>query len=963
MSGLWSEYQQDERVITGVPSPRHPTKNTQLNSSVITLHDKETDEPPIFEKQNLMFKETAAIVSVVSSNKVLVIGLLSNKIRRYYLDTPELDDTLDIPSNVGEDRIYNIFLDPSGKHCLVSMASGEIYYAFTGKGIKMCPKAKLKCEQIESVAWNQNKQSDVDSKEILIGTKSGTIVETKLNPSTDKALVTYSRTLYTLDNCEPVTGLAFFHENNDPKLRTIVLACTASRIYQFFGVLNFNDQSKFSSVFSNYTNDIPIFIDNIPASGQMRILYKYPMPRSIGWMTGAGILYCKLSTDSDAFNEGNIISEKKLIELDNKGFPLDFGISEFHLHLLYMNGFEARSLINHRPVHYEPLKSPGGGSFLGLAMDPTNPLICFSFSKQNIVRFKITKEDRNVWRMYMQLKKFEEAEVHANGDPGKLLEIYSEEGDCFFDNGHYHDAALRYADSNRSFEEITLKFIRKEEDDALKSFLKTKLDRLSFSNEPTQICMLVIWLVELYLSKISGFEKHPGDNNAELSVVRTELRDFLKSDIVCKNLKDRPVTKVINEMMASYGDTEDMIFFSELIGDIETVIMHYIHDQKYSDALRTLQKQGNKELFYRYTPILMKSIPRDTVEILKRHKGLQPHRLLPSFIHCKSFEQRDQALKYLDFCVFQMHTKDEAIHNFLLSLYVQRDEEAHLLEFLLKEGVNFDLKYALRLCMEHGKWKACCYIYTKMGLYEEAVKLALIKLGDVHEAEITAKKAQEISPDDEDMVKKLWLMIARHVVEEKEDIKKAMEFINRGDRVLKIEDVLPFFKDFFYIDDFKDAICNSLEVYNEDINQLNKDMKEATESAEKIHDDISNLKKKSCVVQAGKNCYLCNIPLLTKSFYVFPCQHMYHTSCLVNEITQYLTTRKANEVKSLYEKLMVMKGDEQTRSDKYRNCKNQLDDIIAEECLMCGEHMISTIDKPFLPIDQDEYDRLVQEWQ
>jgi vacuolar protein sorting-associated protein 18 len=35
------------------------------------------------------------------------------------------------------------------------------------------------------------------------------------------------------------------------------------------------------------------------------------------------------------------------------------------------------------------------------------------------------------------------------------------------------------------------------------------------------------------------------------------------------------------------------------------------------------------------------------------------------------------------------------------------------------------LQYALRLCTQHGKAQACILIYGAMGLYEEAVELAL----------------------------------------------------------------------------------------------------------------------------------------------------------------------------------------------------------------------------------------------
>ncbi|KAF3633337.1 hypothetical protein FXO38_24718 [Capsicum annuum] len=62
--------------------------------------------------------------------------------------------------------------------------------------------------------------------------------------------------------------------------------------------------------------------------------------------------------------------------------------------------------------------------------------------------------------------------------------------------------------------------------------------------------------------------------------------------------------------------------------------------------------------------------------------------------------------------------------------------------------------------------------------------------------------------DDEDLRKKLWLMIAKHAIEQekgtkRENIRKAIAFLKETDDLLKIEDILPFFPDFALIDDFK----------------------------------------------------------------------------------------------------------------------------------------------------------------
>ena len=65
-----------------------------------------------------------------------------------------------------------------------------------------------------------------------------------------------------------------------------------------------------------------------------------------------------------------------------------------------------------------------------------------------------------------------------------------------------------------------------------------------------------------------------------------------------------------------------------------------------------------------------------------------------------------------------------------------------------------------------------------------------------------AKQSAEKPEEDEALKRKLWLRIAKHVVSEQNDIKKAMAVLHECP-LLKIEDILPFFPDFVTIDHFK----------------------------------------------------------------------------------------------------------------------------------------------------------------
>lgn len=42
-------------------------------------------------------------------------------------------------------------------------------------------------------------------------------------------------------------------------------------------------------------------------------------------------------------------------------------------------------------------------------------------------------------------------------------------------------------------------------------------------------------------------------------------------------------------------------------------------------------------------------------------------------------------------------------------------------------------------------------------------------------------------------------------------------------------------------------------------------------------------------------------------------------------------------------------------------CRAEIDNIIASECIHCGENMIQNIDKPFL--DDIEYELIKKEWE
>lgn len=170
------------------------------------------------------------------------------------------------------------------------------------------------------------------------------------------------------------------------------------------------------------------------------------------------------------------------------------------------------------------------------------------------------------------------------------------------------------------------------------------------------------------------------------------------------------------------------------------------------------------------------------VDAWLKQPALDPLRLIPSLLQLQHLPRDplvpSQAVRYLNHVVFDRHNTSSTVHNLLVTFHASSSsgppgDDGPLLRFLMTAPSNpltgkpfYDLDYALRLCKKAGRIRPCVHIYSKMGLYENSVDLALLK-GDLELAKINA----DMPEDDPQLRKKLWLKIARYVVQDKKDIK------------------------------------------------------------------------------------------------------------------------------------------------------------------------------------------------
>lgn len=217
----------------------------------------------------------------------------------------------------------------------------------------------------------------------------------------------------------------------------------------------------------------------------------------------------------------------------------------------------------------------------------------------------------------------------------------------------------------------------------------------------------------------------------------------------------------------------------------------------------------------------------------------------------------------------------------------------------------------------------------------------------------------------------LFEFIASSAVTDGSDLNEVMTILEDcGNDLLKIEDVLPLFPDFQTIDQFKKPIIKSLENYNERLNDLRTEMDDASRSIGSIRDDLAKYRTR-CVatIDSIQSCSLCDQPLMLQSiFYIFACGHYFHGDCLLSYVRRLM---KRKDERTLIDKTRSTKTNQEKSTNlspkdidtvnrlqsiiasgiappsrDMESVQQELDDIVASQCVLCGETAVDFLDQP-----------------
>ncbi|GLT94181.1 hypothetical protein SLE2022_119360 [Rubroshorea leprosula] len=959
-------------------------------------------------------KGRGVVTCMAAGNDVIVLGTSKGWVIRYDFGVGDSNDIDLSVGRSGEQSIHRVFVDPGGSHCIATVVGGgatDTFYTHA-KWSKPRLLGRLKGLVVNAVAWNRQQITEASTREVILGTETGQLYELAVDEKDKKEK--YIKPLFELTELpEAIMGLQMETASLMNGTRYYVMAVTPTRLYSFTGI------GSLETVFASYLERVVHFMElpgEIPNS-ELHFFMKQRRAVHFAWLSGAGIYHGGLNFGaqlSSPNGDQNFVENKALLDyskLSNGAEvvkPSSMAVSEFHFLLLIGNKVKVVNRISEQIVEelqFDLTSESNSRGIIGLCSDASAGLF-YAYDQNSIYQVSVNDEGRNMWKVYLDMKEYAAALAHCR-DPLQRDRVYLVEAEAAFNSKDFLRAASFYAKINHilSFEEITLKFISVSEQDALRTFLLRKLDNLA-KDDKCQITMISTWATELYLDKINRLlledDTALENRNSEYQSIIREFRAFLSD---CKDVLDEATTM---RLLESYGRVEELVYFASLKEQYEIVVHHYIQQGEAKKALEVLWKPSVPvDLQYKFAPDLIALDAYETVESWMSSNNLNPRKLIPAMMryssepHAKN--ETHEVIKYLEFCVNRLHNEDPGIHNLLLSLYAKQEDDSALLRFLqckfgkgLENGPEFfyDPKFALRLCLKEKRMRACVHIYSMMSMHEEAVALALQV-----DPELAMAEADKVE-DDEDMRKKLWLMVAKHVIEQekgtkRENIRKAIAFLKETDGLLKIEDILPFFPDFALIDDFKEAICSSLEDYNKQIELLKQEMNDATHGADNIRNDISALAQRYAVIDRDEECGVCRRKILTVGMdyrmargytsvgpmaplYVFPCGHAFHSLCLITHVTQ-LTRRtdetQAERILDLQKQLTllgsesrkepngVLTEDSITSLSPVEKLRSQLDDAVASECPFCGDLMICEISLPFIQPSTPEEEKEVMSWE
>ena len=742
---------------------------------------------------------------------------------------------------------------------------------------------------------------------------------------------------------ERIYGIKFFKttklKENKSNSYYIIFA-TRTKLYQF----TCPGEVTFRQLFEKYNKNPMLFNDcckyfpHIPkktkifTGSDIDILYENDdIVDQFGWKTETGFCFGYFNFVEILHYELSNFIVIPFEKINDKGKkesglePLSVTHTKNHIFILYNDCLTIISKITSNIIHTEYFQNEFKGIIFNEFTGENG--IVMLYSKNALFKISLEEENEDIWQDYLDTGDYNNALNCLNNNPKLTRKINRISGDEDFEAKDYMNSVKKYNASDEAFEIVCLKYLMENQIEALKSYCESYLQsNVNFKESGNLESNLIATLIiEIML------------NNKNKKYATEDFRKFIR-----ENLKYIKEGNIIYPLVKSYGKMNEYIEYASIIGDYESVVMHYINEGNINEALDklvtfasyandddTVTIQNLKDIFINNSHSFFKYNPNESIDLIKQKFRDIPMEDIIQAIICtmdkedtlsyqiaalnknnKLLQKDDNSqviLKYLKFLIDRKNMNEESnIHN--LYIYYLSKNKIHqdaILEYLKgplksessnifskKKKVLFQLDYAKKLFINN--IPAYSLVLALMGKYSEGVRKALSAKDDNCRkiAEFIASNA----PGDS-LKKQLWIEIFSYGNNNNE-FQDALK-IMKDSKILKIEDVLPHITDTIKIEDFKKQISECISDYEDNIKKLKEDINNYNKTAENIKNDIVNLKKRSMEIPYNSyKCVICQTYIKNKNIFLFPCGHMFDANC----IREYLLNYEATGLDYIHEK-------------------------------------------------------------
>lgn len=227
-----------------------------------------------------------------------------------------------------------------------------------------------------------------------------------------------------------------------------------------------------------------------------------------GWMNEYGFYFASYKPD-----ESYIIKKKSLESasyirkegdtLTENVLPHAFAITQFHIVYMYPRNITVLSKISRQIVHSARIDDQD--ALINVALDFRKNRLLLHGKTSPLLVAHLKGEDQDAWRYYLHREQFTQALAACKtGKQRAFAAGYY--ADSLFAREKFDMAADYYAQSDKTFEEVALKFLRANRYSDLISYLERILRAIDSKREDLQPqrMLLYTWIVELKLNQINS---------------------------------------------------------------------------------------------------------------------------------------------------------------------------------------------------------------------------------------------------------------------------------------------------------------------------------------------------------------------------------------------------------------------------------------------------------------------------